>query len=227
MNLRNPRRSGHDGPVHALAAGGGPSVHLGVPESPLRSASALALIFFAAGCSSGGFRIEPSQYEVTPEMQSYADGLEPRDKAMDVHPIPYVFHGAATHRFASDFDWWLLLYMGHEQFGKLADGYAYQKVSMVWPVWVGVRTHLFGADGKKRGSHRVDALGIIWPLPTIFLLGVGVEAVDDRAGKEEHTDVGFYLFCLPATNRALFQLSTAGIDLFFFRLWEKDRRPRE
>jgi hypothetical protein len=185
-----------------------------------------AALLAASGCSSGTLRIEPSAYGLTPEMIEYVDGIGSTRDTMDVYPIAYVSGGKSTNRFADKVGCFLL-YVYLEQLGKLDEGYAYQDVEMLWPVWIGAENYRYDVQGETVGSRKVDGLGLYWPLPLVILGSVFVERNTDHRASKSYSDFGLKLLQLPSVDTCLLKISSAGFDLLFIPLWTKDRSPRK
>ncbi|MCZ6794626.1 MAG: hypothetical protein O7J95_13545 [Planctomycetota bacterium] len=185
--------------------------------------AALSVSGSISGCTHGRLGVEPSEYALTPEVMSYLDRLASSPgEAMDVEPVPYVSEGQSTHRFEQS-GRWVLLYLGLEQLGRLDDGYVYQEVDAVVPVAIGLKTHLYGEDGKKRATRQAGLVGFFFPYPVIDVASFHYESTTAAEKEDSSWDCGFRLLRLPWTETSLLRLSTSGIDVLFLPLWKKDR----
>jgi hypothetical protein len=174
---------------------------------------------------SSNLKMEPSPYEVTRDLAEYADELNVSMETFHVHPIPYVTEGQATSRRARSYDWFLL-YLEKNEFGKLAEGYAYQQTEAVVPILWGVETYVFDRDGKRIGARDFGDIGLYWPWPRIEFITFRVDLSSDNRTDDSFWDFGIKLLKLPILETSLFALGTDNLDLLYIPLWRKDRRPR-
>lgn len=192
----------------------------------MRNRWCILLLPLLGGCKYvGGLSMEPSPYEVTKELAEYADELPVSSSTLDVHPLPYVWDGQASNRWARRYDGFLL-YLEKNEFGKLADGYAYQQTEAVFPILWGVETYVFDRDGKRIGARDFGDIGLYWPYPRIEFITFRVDLSYDNRTDDSFWDFGIKLLKLPILETSLFAFGTDNLDLLYIPLWRKDRRPR-